>query len=142
MTQFEWADAWILSAAIWAAEEHSAPNLEDLLACSDAINKAIPTTTELSGAFTRLVAGGLAEQVGGTIKPTESGLSLLRSVNPLRQSAFEEVQRLANALRQIPARSGARPIVVTDEALDAAYRKYDAFANQIIEKTLQDLGKS
>jgi hypothetical protein len=142
MQGFEWADAWILAASIRAAMNHRTPELQDLLAWSDAINKAIPTPAELSGAFTLLVAAGFAQQVGNTIRPTKKGLWLNRRVNWWRRSAFEETQRLARSLQQLPAPALADRIVVTDDEFENAYRKYHAFATEIIERLLKDDGRS
>ena len=57
-----WSDAWLLQAIALAAAERPA-TLSEIIGCADALNHALPTTDELHGAFARLTAGGLVEEL-------------------------------------------------------------------------------
>ncbi len=138
-TRFEWSDAWILMASIRATREFGRPSLEQLLAWSDAINKAIPTTSELSGAFTRLVAAGFAMRTPDAIVPTRKALWLNRRLNWWRRSAFKSTQALANALGRIPVPDTKEPIVVTDQAVQMAYDNYERQAAALAASLIDEL---
>ncbi len=139
MTTFEWSDAWILMASIRATREFGSPSLDQLLAWSDAINNAIPTTSELSGAFTRLVAAGLATRNRDAIVPTRKALWLNRRLNWWRRSAFDGTQALAKALERIPVPDSKEPLVVSEQELQTAFERYERYASAIAAKIIGDL---
>lgn len=138
-TRFEWSDAWILMASIRATREFGRPSLEQLLAWSDAINKAIPTTPELSGAFTRLIAAGFATRRGDAIVPTRRAVWLNRRLNWWRHSAFEGTQALAKALEQVPVPDAKEPTVLTDQQVQTAYDNYEREASALAAKLIEEL---
>ncbi|MBN9517235.1 type IV toxin-antitoxin system AbiEi family antitoxin domain-containing protein [bacterium] len=57
---FEWSDAWVLTAAVYAGEPKTRAAL---VAAGDYVNHAILTKAELDGGLRRLVAAGYLERV-------------------------------------------------------------------------------
>jgi hypothetical protein len=55
---FEWYDAWILAAVVWATEGDDPVPLWRLISIADALNKAIVTRGELECGMGRLVSAG------------------------------------------------------------------------------------
>jgi hypothetical protein len=125
-------------ASIRATREFGRPSLEHLLAWSDAINKTIPTTTELSGAYTRLVASGFAIRSGDAIMPTRKAIWLNRRLNWWRRSSFEATQALAKALKRFSV-PHAESIVLTDQQVQAAYENYHREASALAAQLIGEL---
>ena len=57
--QFDWYDAWILAAVVWATEGDAPVPLWRLIWTADALNKAIVSRGELECGIGRLVSAGL-----------------------------------------------------------------------------------
>src|SRR5262249_32966047 len=74
--QFDWYDAWILAAVVWATEDDAPVPLWLLIATADALNKAIVTRGELECGMRRLVSAGLVRVVPDGFKATPRALAL------------------------------------------------------------------
>jgi hypothetical protein len=139
-SRFQWSDAWIFVAAVNATRESPSPGLQHLLGWADGINRAIPSRDELTGAFTRLVASGFAEQSNETIVPTAAGLELYPGAQgPGGIGAFEETNRVAARLAKLTPPSDPPLIAVSEESLAAALREYSQYVDQVTQSILQKL---
>ena len=65
--QWTWNDGWILMS-VYLAQSDEKATLSEIIAAADATNHAIPTTNELSHAFTQLVNAGVLHVKGDNIK--------------------------------------------------------------------------
>src|SRR5262245_55377692 len=74
--EFDWYDAWILAAFVWATEEDASVPLWRLIGTADALNKAIVSRSELECAIRRLVSAGLVCVVSEGFKATPGALAL------------------------------------------------------------------
>lgn len=57
--EFDWYDAWILAAIVWATEDDAPVPLWRLIGTADGLNKAIVSRGELECGIGRLVRAGL-----------------------------------------------------------------------------------
>src|SRR5262245_54341847 len=57
--KFDWYDAWILAAVVWATVGDASVPLWRLIGTADALNKAIVSRSELECGMGRLVSAGL-----------------------------------------------------------------------------------
>jgi hypothetical protein len=74
--KFDWYDAWILAAVVWATEEDAPVPLWRLIGTADALNKAIVSRSELECGIRRLVSAGLVCAVPNGFKATPRALAL------------------------------------------------------------------
>lgn len=65
---YEWSDAWLLLAIIYASR-HEPATLAKVIAAGDAINHAIFTPAELDQGLARLSRGGYVDEFDGTLVP-------------------------------------------------------------------------
>ena len=73
---FEWYDAWILAAVIYAMEGDAPVPLWRVISIADALNKAIVTRGELELALGRLDRAGYVRAVEGGFVATPAALAL------------------------------------------------------------------
>src|SRR5262245_49045724 len=73
---FEWYDAWILAAVVWATEGDAPVPLWRLIGTADALNKAIVSHGELECGIGRLVSAGLIRVEPDGFKATPRALAL------------------------------------------------------------------
>src|SRR5262245_45100222 len=74
--KFEWYDAWILAALVWATEEDAPVPLWRLIGTADALNKAVVSRGELECGIGRLVSAGFVCVVPDGFKATPRALAL------------------------------------------------------------------
>lgn len=74
--EFEWYDAWVLAAVIYAMDGAAPVSLWRVIAIADALNKAILTRDELELALTRLDRAGYVRAVAGGFEATTRALAL------------------------------------------------------------------
>jgi hypothetical protein len=74
--RFDWYDAWILAAVVWATEEDAPVPLWRLIWIADALNKAIVSRGELECGIGRLVSAGLLRVVPEGFKAMPGALAL------------------------------------------------------------------
>jgi hypothetical protein len=68
--------AWIFQAVAYASQDEPA-KLDDVIACADAINHAIPTQKELQRSFGRLISNKLITKIGKSYSLTDEGRTLM-----------------------------------------------------------------
>jgi len=74
--KFDWYDAWILAAVVWATEGDAPVPLWHLIWTADALNKAIVSRGELECGLGRLVSAGFISVVPDGFKATPRALAL------------------------------------------------------------------
>src|SRR5262245_42161945 len=74
--KFEWYDAWILAAVVWATEGDASVPLWRLIGTADALNKAIVSRSELECGIGRLVSAGLICVTPDGFKAMQRALAL------------------------------------------------------------------
>jgi hypothetical protein len=74
--KFDWYDAWILAAVVWANEEDAPVPLWRVIGTADALNKAIVTRGELECGIGRLVTAGFICVVADGFKAMPRALAL------------------------------------------------------------------
>lgn len=74
--KFDWYDAWILAAVVWASEGDGSVPLWRLIGTADALNKAIVSRGELECGMGRLVNAGLICVAPDGFKATPRALAL------------------------------------------------------------------
>jgi hypothetical protein len=74
--KFDWYDAWILAAVVWATEGDASVPLWRLIGTADALNKAIVSRGELECGIGRLVSAGLICVAPDGFKATPEALAL------------------------------------------------------------------
>jgi hypothetical protein len=73
---FEWYDAWILAAVVYASDGNGPVPLWRLIWTADALNKAMVTRSELELAIGRLVSAGYVRVVSEGFEATSKALAL------------------------------------------------------------------
>jgi len=74
--EFDWYDAWILAAVVWATEGEAAVPLWRLIHIADALNKAIVSRSELECGIRRLVRAGFIAVAPDGFKAMPRALAL------------------------------------------------------------------
>ena len=123
--KFDWYDAWILAAVVWAAEEDAedAPvPLWRLIWTADALNKAIVTRGELECGMGRLVNAGL-------IRVVPDGFQAMPKARALKAPGWPmEIVSKAIGAREWSPQSGLpktqEATYVTVDAYNKALKKY------------------
>jgi hypothetical protein len=109
-------DAWILAATSSAAQGCT---LTDLVATTDGINHAVPSTAELAESLAYLIGSGLLLWDGGHVLLTPAGRAIRRS---WRRGLFSWSKALLPRLRTVPRVRGDLPF--GDAEIDAARAAY------------------
>lgn len=119
--EFEWHDAWVLAAVIYATEGAAPVPLWRVIGIADALNKAIVTRSELEHALTRLDRAGYVRAVPGGFEATPAALALKAPGHPM-----EHVAQAIGAKPWSPDTEVARApeVYVTTEAYTKAEKKY------------------
>jgi len=121
--EFDWYDAWILAAVVWAMEEDAPVPLWRLIWIADALNKAVVTRSELELAIGRLVRAGFMEALPDGFKATPQALALHAPGPPV-----EIVSKAIGAKEWTPQSELPRTnqtTYVTVDAYNKAVRKYE-----------------
>src|SRR5262245_49418226 len=122
MSEFEWYDAGILAAVVYASEGDAPVPLWQLIAIADALNKAIVSRGELELALGRLVAAGYVRVVVEGFEATPKSLPLKVPGPPVENIAEAIGAREWSAQAEIPRTTSTT--YVTAEAYEKAVKKY------------------
>lgn len=122
MSEFEWYDAWILAAVVYASEGNAPVPLWRLIAIADALNKAIVSRGELELALGRLVGAGYVLVVAEGFEATPKSLALKVPGPPVQNIAKAIGAREWSAQVEMPRATSAT--YVTAEAYEKAVKKY------------------
>jgi hypothetical protein len=121
-SEFEWYDAWILAAVVFASDGDAPVPLWRLIAIADALNKAIVSRGELEVGLGRLVSAGYVRVVAEGFEPTPAALALKGPGPPVENIARAIGARDWSAEADMPRTPGAT--YVTAEAYEKAVKKY------------------
>ena len=119
---FEWSDAWILAAVIWATDAEAPVPLWRLIAIADALNKAIPSRAELEVGIERLVRAGYLRAVPDGFEATPAALALKAPGPPMEIVARAIGAREWSPQTEMPRTTAA--VYVTAEAYGKALKHY------------------
>jgi len=122
MSEFEWYDAWILAAVVYASDGSTPVPLWRLIAIADALNKAIVSRGELELGIGRLVSAGYIRVSAEGFEATPPALALKVSGPPMENIANAIGARSWSAQAEMPRVSTAT--YVTVEAYEKAVKKY------------------
>jgi hypothetical protein len=120
--KFDWYDAWILAAIVWATEGDAPVPLWDVIGTADALNKAIVTRSELECGIGRLVSAGLICVASDGFKAMPRALALKAPGPPV-----EIVSQAIGAQEWSPNSEmpqTQRDMYVTVDAYKKALKKY------------------
>lgn len=137
MVDFRWSDAWILFAAGLASsrsERAGMATLAEVIGAADAVQHAIATREELSGALARLSRARHLAVEGETVRLLPSGQALFAEASRAGRGLDvqqEALGRLLDARRWVPIEdpdtgSEADAAFLPEEAYDEAVRRYHA----------------
>ena len=121
--KFDWYDAWILAAVVWATEGDAPVPLWRLIWTADALNKAIVSRSELECGIGRLVSAGLICVAPDGFKATPKALALKAPGPPM-----EIVSKAIGAQEWSPKSEmpqTQRATYVSVDAYKRALKKYE-----------------
>ena len=119
---FEWYDAWILAAVVYASDREGPVPLWQVIGTADALNKAMATRAELELAIGRLVTAGYVRVVSEGFEPTSKALALRAPGAPVENVAKAIGAAKWSARAEMPQTTNAS--YVTVEAYVKAEKKY------------------
>lgn len=119
---FEWYDAWILAAVVYANDGEEPVPLWQVIGTADALNKAMVTRSELELAFGRLVAAGYVRVVPEGFQATSKALALRAPGWPVENVAKAIGASEWSAEAELPRTTDATYVSV--EAYAKAEKKY------------------
>jgi|GEM_PF-1705662 len=120
--EFEWYDAWVLAAVLYATEGAATAPLWRVIWIADALNKAIVSRGELEFALARLTRAGYVRVVSDGFEATATALALKVPGPP--------VENIARAIRARPWSPDAEmprspdEVYVTADAYRKALKRY------------------
>lgn len=120
--EFEWYDAWILAAVIYASDGATPVPLWRVISIADALNKAVVTRDELELAIGRLAGAGYVRAVPDGFEATPAALALKIPGPPVENVARAIGAREWSPRAEMPRATGAT--YVTAEAYEKAVKKY------------------
>jgi hypothetical protein len=118
LPMFEWYDAWILAAVVYASDAKGPVPLWRLIWTADALNNAIVTRSELELAIGRLVSAGYVRVMSEGFEATSKALALRAPGPPVQNIA----KAIGAAQAEMPQTTDAS--YVTAEAYAKAEKKY------------------
>ena len=120
--EFEWYDAWVLAAVIYAMESAAPVPLWRLVGVADALNKAIVSRDELELALARLDRAGYVRAVSGGFEATSTALALKVPGPPVENVARAIGARPWSPQTEMPRTSDE--VYVSADAYAKAVKKY------------------
>lgn len=120
--EFEWYDAWILAAVIYASEGSAPVPLWRLIGIADALNKAVVSRGELEAGIGRLVRAGYVLVLPGGFQPTPAALALKAPGPPVENVAKAIGAKEWDPKAEMPGTT--EEVHVTAEAYKKALKKY------------------
>jgi hypothetical protein len=122
LPMFEWYDAWILAAVVYASDAKGPVPLWRLIWTADALNNAIVTRSELELAIGRLVSAGYVRVMSEGFEATSKALALRAPGPPVQNIAKAIGAAEWSAQAEMPQTTDAS--YVTAEAYAKAEKKY------------------
>jgi hypothetical protein len=122
LPMFEWYDAWILAAVVYASDGKGPVPLWRLIGTADALNKAMVTRSELELGIGRLVTAGYVRVVSEGFEATSKALALKAPGPPVENVAKAIGAAEWSAQAEMPQATTAS--YVTAEAYAKAEKKY------------------
>lgn len=119
---FEWYDAWILAAVIYATEGAAPVPLWRLIGIADALNKAVVSRDELELALARLDRAGYVRAVSGGFEATSTALALKAPGPPVENVALAIGAGPWSPQTEMPRTSNE--VYVSRDAYVKALKKY------------------
>ena len=119
---FEWYDAWILAAVVYASDGKGPVPLWRLIGTADALNKAMVSRSELELGIGRLVTAGYVRVVSEGFEATSKALALKAPGPPVENVAKAIGAAEWSAQAEMPQTTNAT--YVTVEAYAKAEKKY------------------
>lgn len=119
---FEWYDAWILAAVVYASDGKGPVPLWRLIGTADALNKAMVSRSELELGIGRLVNAGYVRVVSEGFEATSKALALRVPGPPVENVAKALGAAECSAQAEMPQTTNA--CYVTAEAYAKAEQKY------------------
>jgi hypothetical protein len=119
---FEWYDAWVLAALIYATDGAAPVPLWRLVGVADALNKAIVSRGELEFALARLDRAGYVRAVSGGFEATPTALALKAPGPPVENVAHAIGARPWSPQAEMPRT--ADEVYVPAGAYAKAVKKY------------------
>jgi hypothetical protein len=120
--KFDWYDAWILAAIVWATEDDAPVPLWRLIWTADALNKAIVSRGELECGIGRLVSAGLICVVPNGFKAMPTALALKAPGPPMEIVSKAIGAQEWSPQSEMPRTQGTT--YVTVDAYNKALKKY------------------
>lgn len=120
--KFDWYDAWILAAVVWATEGDASVPLWRLIGAADALNKAIVSRGELECGMGRLVSAGLICVAPDGFKATPRALGLKGPGWPMEIVSKAIGAQAWSPQSEMPQTQEARYVSV--DAYEKALKKY------------------
>lgn len=120
-TGYNWSDAWLLLAIIYAGGGGAA-NLERIIAAGDGINHAIFTRDELESGLARLTSGGYVEEEGGLFSATDKVMRVYGKTASRRRAVHTELRSAGKLIGAAP------PDAEQPHANDLTYAGFSAAA--------------
>lgn len=120
--EFEWYDAWILAAVIYAGDGKAPVPLWRLIGIADALSKAVVNRGELELGIGRLVRAGYVLALPGGFEPTPAALALKAPGPPVENVAQAIGAKEWDSKAEMPRTT--EEVYVTAEAYKKAIKKY------------------
>jgi hypothetical protein len=90
--EFNWSDAWLLLAVIYAGREGA--NLEGIIAAGDGINHAIFNPDELESGLARLTSSGHIKEKNGVFTATPKVMRAYAKTTTPRTYIHKDLERI------------------------------------------------
>lgn len=124
VSEWTWNDVWILMA-LYLAQGQTGAELHAVIGAADAINHAIPTSCELSRAFTKFVRCGLLSVAEDRYAILSEFLPTIRKAYEGKGGLFASGDKGLKWLQRWKlVESADQNIEINDAAVKAAYTRY------------------
>jgi uncharacterized DUF497 family protein len=133
---YNWSDAWLLLAVIYAGQAGEA-TLEKIIAAGDAINHAVFNPDELESGFARLIAGGYVKEKNRIFSVTGKVMRAYLKTTSARRAIHKELKDIEELLEAAsPASKQPLPNNLKYAGLSA-----EAYT-EAVNKYIEGVGKS
>jgi len=123
-TEWTWNDGWILMSLYLVAKEGGA-KLSEIIGAADATNHAIPTTRELTSAFSKLTQFGVVKIEENRFQIEDSYLEGLEKAQNSRGGLFESADKGVKWLKKENlSHMNSEIIEITDGQMSQACNEY------------------
>lgn len=122
--EWTWNDGWLLIAIFLVGADKSAP-LYMVIGAADATNHAIPTTQELTRAFTKFVQCGLITVAGDQYTVCPEHIPAIKKAFAGKGGLFESGDKGLKFLKRSQlVQKNNLTVTLTDVEVEAAYKEY------------------